>query len=95
VGGKEEKRRQRQEQQEQEVAETLRKLEFMESQGVGVQVDRVGRVGAFISGGKPVEEAAGWDGVRAIYEDLYQMHKSERERGVILKAWERFQNEEG
>ena len=32
--------------------------------------------------------------VRERYEDLHQMHKNEREREILLEAWERFQDEE-
>jgi hypothetical protein len=93
VSSKEEKRRERQEQREAEIVDTVRKLNFLESQGVDVQVTADGKVGGFIPGVNPSKESADWDEVVTVYEDLHQMHKSEREREIILEARERFEGE--
>ncbi len=58
-----------------------------------MRIDPNGEVGGFIPGVESAEEAAEWDRVGIVYEDLHQMHKSERGRSVILEAWERFQEE--
>jgi hypothetical protein len=92
---KEERRRKRQEQHQQEVDATVDKLELMEKRGVDIQVTPDGKAVAFVPGTRTPEDAAGWDAkVGAVYEDLQQMHKNEREREIILGAWERFQDEE-
>jgi hypothetical protein len=92
---KEERRRKREEQREQEVVATVGKLEFMEKRGVDIQVTPDGKVAAFVPGTRAPKGTAGWDAkVSTVYEDLQQMHKSERERDILLEAWERFQDEE-
>jgi hypothetical protein len=93
VGSKDEKRREDQEQREAEIADTVRKLTFLESQGVDVQVTADGKVGGFIPEVNPSKESADWDEVVIVYEDLGQMHKSERDREIILEARERFEGE--
>jgi len=95
VGREEGKGRERQEQRQAEIVDAVRKLNFLESQGVDVQVAPDGAIGGFTPGANPVEGAADWDKVGIVYEDLHQMHKSERERSIILEAWERFRDEEG
>jgi hypothetical protein len=92
---KEARRARRAREREQEVEEALRKLEFMEKRGVDIQVARDGKAAAFVPGTRAPEDAAGWDAeVSAVYEDLHQMHKHDRERDILLEAWERFQDEE-
>jgi hypothetical protein len=95
VGREEGEGRERQEQRQAEIVDAVRKLNFLESQGVDVQVASDGAVCGFIPGANPVEGDAGWDKVGIVYEDLHQMHKGERERSIILEAWERFQDGEG
>lgn len=94
MGGKEGKSREGKEQRQAEIDDAVQKLNFLEGQGVDVQVGPNGEIGGFIPGVDSAEEAAEWDGVGIVYEDLHQMHKSERERGIILEAWKRFQGEE-
>ena len=92
----EEKRRKRQVQEAQEVVEAIQKMRFMESQGVDLQVTPDGKVTGFVSGDEPLDAVfERSDAVRVYYNDLHQLHKSERERGIILEVWERFQEEEG
>jgi hypothetical protein len=92
---KEERRRKRQEQREEEVVEVVRKLEFLESRGVDPEVTPDGKFAGFMGLGEPVGGAGGWNtDTKAASDDLHQMHKSEREREIILEAWERFQDEE-
>ena len=93
MGSKEEKRRGHQEQREAEIVDTVRKLTFLENQGVDVQVTADGKVGGFIPGVNPSNESSDWDEVVIVYEDLHQMHKSERDREIILEARERFEGE--
>ena len=93
VGGNEGKGREHREQREAEIADTVRKLTFLESQGVDVQVAADGKVGGFIPGVDPSKKPTGWDEVVIVYEDLHQMHKSEHAREIILEAWERFEGE--
>jgi hypothetical protein len=58
-------------------------------------VTRDGKAVAFVPGTRAPKDAAGWDAeVSAVYEDLHQMHKNERERDILRGAWERFQDEE-
>ncbi len=96
MSGKEGTGPEHQEQREAEIVDAVRKLGFLESRGVDVQVDRDGKVGGFIPGANPAAEgSAEWEEVGIVYEDLLQMHKSERERSIILEAWERFREEEG
>ena len=93
MGTNDEKGREDQEQREAEIVDTVRKLTFLESQGVDVQVTADGKVGGFIPGVNPSKESADWDEVVVVYEDLLQMHKSERDREIILEARERFEGE--
>ena len=93
MSSKEEKRREHQEQREAEIVDTVQKLNFLESQGVDVQVTADGRVGGFIPGVNPSEVSADWDEVVLVYENLQHMYKSEREREIILEARERFEGE--
>ena len=95
MGREEGQGRERQDQREAEIVDTVRKLNFLENQGVDVQVGLNGEVDGFIPGANPVEGDADWDKVGIVYENLHQMHKSERERSIILEAWERFRDEEG
>jgi hypothetical protein len=95
---KEKRRREREEEEprKSEVEAAVKKMRFVEGRGVDVHVDRDGRASGFVSGKNPVEGTGGWDDdVRAALDDLHQMHKSDRERSIILEAWERFQNEDG
>ena len=84
------------EQRQQEVSEVLEKLKFMESQGVDpVVVTGSGKFGASIPGRhKPPAGTVDWNKVGACIEELEQMYRSEKKRGIILEAWERFQDEE-
>jgi hypothetical protein len=95
---KEEHRREREEEEppKAEVEAAVKKMRFVEGRGVDVHVDRDGRASGFVPGKDPIEGTGGWDeDVRGALDDLNQMHKSERERSIILEAWERFQNEDG
>jgi hypothetical protein len=84
------------EQRQQEVSEVLEKLKFMESQGVDpVVVLGSGKFGAAIPGRhKPPAGTIDWSKVGASIEDLHQMYRTARKRGIILEAWERFRSEE-
>jgi hypothetical protein len=87
----EERRRRR----EQDVKGAVQKLEFMESEGVDPEVTPEGKFGAFLPGRHgPPAGGINWPQVGACLEDLHEMHKSDRERGIILEAWERFRDEE-
>jgi hypothetical protein len=92
VGTNDEKGRE-EEWREAEIVDTVRKLTFLESQGVDVQVTADGKIGGFIPEVNPSKESADWDEVVIVYEDLLQMHKSERDREIILEARERFEGE--
>jgi hypothetical protein len=96
---KEERRREREEEEQRkaEVEEAVKKMRFVEGRGVDVHVDRDGRASGFVPGKDPVEGTGGWDDdvTGAPLDDLNQMHKSERERSIILEAWKRFQNGDG
>ncbi len=92
----EEDDQQDQEQQEQEVTDTLQKLELLKGRGAALHVSSDGKVAATSSHGDPVAGVVGWDAeASTVYEDLHHMHKSDREREIILEAWKRFQEEEG
>jgi hypothetical protein len=88
---KEDRRARRAREREQEVEEALRKLRFLQSRGFPLEVDEAARIAMFLD---PGGAAAYDEQVRARYEDLHQMHKNEREREILLEAWERFQDEE-
>jgi hypothetical protein len=95
---KEERRREREEEEPRkaEVEAAVKKMRFVEGRGVDVHVARDGRASGFVPGKDPVEGTGGWDDdVRGALDDLNQMHKSDRERSIILEAWERFQNKDG
>ena len=95
---KEERRREREEEEPRkaEVEAAVKKMRFVEGRSVDVHVDRDGRASGFVAGKDPVEGTGGWDDdVRGALDDLNQMHKSDRERSIILEAWKRFQNEDG
>ena len=82
-------------QRQQEISEVLEKLKFMESQGVDPLVTPRGKFGAFIPGRhRPPAATVDWSKVGACIEALEQMYRSEEKRGIILEAWERFQDEE-
>jgi len=84
------------ERREADVVAAVEKMRFVEGRGVDVHVDRDGRASGFVAGKDPFEETGGWDDdVRGALDDLNQMHKSDRERSVILEAWKRFRNEDG
>jgi hypothetical protein len=92
---KEERRREREEQREAEVVEALDKMRFLEGKGVDVEVTPDGKAAGFIPGRGSLEGTGGWDdAVKHALDDLHQMHKSGRERSIILEAWERFQDED-
>ena len=76
---------------EREVKRVLRKLRFLRSRGFPLEVDEAARIGVFLD---PGGGAAYDERVRERYEDLHQMHKNNRERDILLEAWERFQDEE-
>ena len=89
---KEDRRRARRaRRREREVKRVLRKLRFLRSRGFPVEVDEAARIGVFLD---PGGAAAYDERVRERYEDLHQMHKNNRERDILLDAWERFQDEE-
>ena len=95
---KEEHRREREEEEprEAEGEAAVKKMRFVEGRGVDVHVDRDGRASGYVPGKDPIEGTGGVDeDVRGALDDLNQMHTSDRERSIILEAWERFQNEEG
>lgn len=95
MGGKEEKRRRREQQREEEVVDTLQKLSFLESQGVEPVVTKDGRFWTSVEGAVSPEEVFERTGtVRDYFDDLFEMHKSDPARGIILEAWERFQEKE-
>jgi hypothetical protein len=95
VGGRDDRRRMREQAREKEVDATVDKLKRIEKRGVDIQVAPDGKVGVFVPGTRAPKDTAGWDTeVSAAYEDLHQMHKNERERDILLEAWERFQDEE-
>ena len=84
------------ERREADVVAAVEKMRFVEGRGVDVHVDRDGRASGFVPGKDPFEGTGGWDDdVRGALDDLNEMHKSDRERSIILEAWERFQNEDG
>jgi hypothetical protein len=84
------------ERREADVVAAVEKMRFVEGRGVDVHVDRDGRASGFVPGKDPIEGTGGWDDdVRGALDDLNEMHNSDRERSIILEAWERFQNEEG
>ena len=84
------------ERREADVVAAVEKMRFVEGRGVDVHVDPDGRASGFVAGKDPVEGIGGWDDdVRGALDDLNQMHKSDRERSIILEAWKRFQNEDG
>jgi hypothetical protein len=92
---KEERRREREAQREAEVAAAVEKMRFLEERGVDVQVTPDGKSAGFMPGSGPLKGTAGWDDtVRGALDDLHQMHKSGRERSIILEAWERFKDED-
>ena len=79
-------------QREQEVSEVLEKLKFMERQGVDPHVTPGGNFGAFLPGRHgPPAGGINWPQVGACLEDLHEMHKSDRGRGIIREAWDHFQ----
>jgi uncharacterized lipoprotein YddW (UPF0748 family) len=88
--------REQEEQREQEVLEVLQKLRFLESQRVHPQVTPDGKVAVFVGGADSLEEGSSdvfADVIRA-YRVLHEMHKSARERKILIQAWKRFQEEE-
>ena len=92
VMSKEDRRRARRARgREREVQRALRKLRFLRSRGFPLEVDEAARIGVFLD---PGGAAAYDERVRERYEDLHQMHKNNRERDILLEAWERFQDEE-
>jgi hypothetical protein len=92
---KEERRRRRQERREQEVVDALEALRFLESQGIDPVVTPDGKFAPAVSGGvDPAEALERGKQIRAFHSDLFQMHKNDREREIILEAWERFLDEE-
>jgi hypothetical protein len=92
---KEERRRRRQERREQEVVDALETLRFFESQGIEPVVTPDGKFAPAVSGDvDPTEVLQQGKQLRGFHSDLFQMHKNERERDILLEAWERFQDEE-
>jgi 8-oxo-dGTP pyrophosphatase MutT (NUDIX family) len=96
---KEERRRRRKEQRELEVQRAVDNLKFVEYFGLMPVVDKNGLFTAGVVEDGEIEaalrelnEKAGM--VRGTCDNLYQMHKNERERKILLDAWERFQDEE-
>jgi hypothetical protein len=84
------------ERREADVVAAVEEMGFVEGRGVDVHVDPDGRASGFVAGKDPFEGTGGWDDdVRGALDDLNQMHKSDRERSIILEAWKRFQNEDG
>jgi hypothetical protein len=96
---KQQRRLKRAQQRDQEVAEALEDLEYVESCGFGVDVDENGIFGATVDLGvpqplTPKQVHNRVEVVRDVCDSLYEMHRSERQRSILLDAWELFQLEE-
>ena len=93
-------RRQREEQREAEVVEALEKLRFLESYGLHPRVVTPdGKIAAFLGPlregeQRPEGEQLPFGALERTYNDLHEMHKNDRKRGILLEAWGRFQEEE-
>lgn len=69
---------------------------FMESQGLHPQVTSPdGKIAGFIDG--PIasgsRDRSYFDDAIRTYNGLHGMHKNDREREILIEAWERFRDE--